>query len=293
MDLNRIALFVRTAEAASFTAAASALGLPKSSVSRHVAALEAELGTRLFQRTTRRLRLTAAGTAYYERAAQALNALEGASAALSEQRDQMQGRVRLTAPSDLAVALLAPLAARFLRQHPGIELEVSASARVINLVEEGFDLALRAGALRSDTLVARPLGLVHSGLFAARSYLRKRGEPASLSALAQHDTLHFRSSSGIAPWEFIGPAGAVPVKTSSRLTGDDFQFVQEACAAGQGIALLPLAYARSDTRLTRLLPQYASAGAPLHVVYPSARFVPRRVAQFRDFLLQELPPLLR
>ena len=292
MDLNRVAVFARVAEAASFTAAAAALALPKSSVSRHVAALEAELGTRLFQRTTRRLRLTPAGAAYYERAAQALAALEGAAASLAELQDQPSGRVRITAPSDLAVALLAPLAARFLRLHPRVEVDVSASARVVNLVEEGFDLALRAGNLRSDTLVARSLGLVHGGLFATRAYLKKRGAPDSLAALKAHDTLHFRSSSGISPWHFIGPAGTVQVETTSRLIADDFQFVQEACAAGHGIALLPLAHVRGDTRLVRLLPQYVSAGAPLHIVYPTARFVPKRVALFRDFLLQELPPLL-
>ena len=149
VDLNRVAVFLRVVELQSFTAAAEALGLPKSSVSRNVARLEESLGVQLLQRTTRAVQLTDAGRLYFEEASRALGALEQAQATLSQLDSRPQGAVRITAPADLGSHVLAPLAARFARRTPGITLEFILTGRLVNLVEEGVDLAVRAGPLRT------------------------------------------------------------------------------------------------------------------------------------------------
>lgn len=167
VDLNRIAVFARVVEAGSFTAAAAALGLRKSSVSRSVAALEAELGIRLLQRTTRKLSVTDAGRAYYDRARDALAGLDEARQAVSSLGAEPRGLVRVTAPVDLAGDLAAVTSA-FLRAHPDVRIEMLLTARYVDLVKEGFDLAVRAGALTDSSLLARKLGDADLGLFASR-----------------------------------------------------------------------------------------------------------------------------
>src|SRR5256712_11627902 len=204
IDLNRVRLFVRVAEAGSFTGAARLSGLPTSSVSRAVAALERELAVRLIQRTTRRLQLTEAGRVYYESVSRALSGVDGAAAAVSELQDAPRGRVRITAPADLGHWLLAPSLARFATRYPEVQIEVSLTQRIVDLVHEGFDLALRVGTLADNRLVARALGLVRAGIFAAPRYLKRRGRPRSV---ADHDCVLFRSVSGRAVWELVGPAG--------------------------------------------------------------------------------------
>jgi DNA-binding transcriptional LysR family regulator len=294
-DLNRIRQFVHVAEAGSFTAASRIAGLPKSSLSRAVAALERELGVRLIQRTTRRLHLTDAGRAYYETASRALAGLDEAAAAASQLQDTPRGTVRLTAP-DIGVWLLPAPLARFAERYPEIAIDVTLTQRVVDLVHEGFDLALRVGKLPDTGLVARPLGLVRTGLFASRDYLKRRGRPRSLADLAAHDCVLFRAERGRAVWDLVGPAGRQNVEVRGALGADDHPFVREAAAAGRGITLLPI-FACSgpfaDPGLVRVLGDYATAGAPLHLVYPSARFLPKRVALLRDLLVAELPRRLK
>ncbi|HKY91569.1 MAG TPA: LysR family transcriptional regulator, partial [Nevskiaceae bacterium] len=165
MDLNNIRLFVRVVETGSFTAAANQLGLPKSSVSRGVAMLESSLGVRLLQRTTRRLSLTEAGRAFHDSAAGALAQLDEAQAAASQEQEEVAGVVRITASVDIGVWLLAPIVKGFLADHPRARVDVMLTARVVDLVQEGFDLALRAGRLLDSRLVARPLGVLRAGLY--------------------------------------------------------------------------------------------------------------------------------
>jgi len=295
MDLNRIRLFVRVAEAGSFTGAARIAGLPKSSVSRAVAALERDLGVRLIQRTTRRLQLTEAGRAYYESVSRALSGVDEAAAAISQSQDVPSGPVHLTAPLDLGVWLLAPSLARFAARYREVRLEVTLTQRVIELVREGLDLALRVGKLADTALVARPLGLVRAGLFAAPQYLKRNGKPQSVADLAEHDCLLFRAG-GRATWDFVGPAGRQKVEVRGTMAADDHQFIREAAVAGLGIAVLPIvacAGEHAGGELVRLLPEHATTGEPLNLVYPTARFLPKRVSLLRDQLLEELPPRLR
>jgi len=297
MDLNHVAVFARVVELESFTAAARQLGLPKSSVSRTVSRLEDELGVRLLQRTTRKLHLTEAGRAYYERVRVSLTGLEEAASAATNLSAEPRGTVRVTAPANMALVNLGDLVARFVRKYPLVHVEISLSSRFVDLVAEGFDLALRAGKLADSSLVARKIGNDTLGLFASPAYLRRRGRPKTLADLAQHDCVLFHGAHGKIDWQLTGPRGEERVTVRGPLSADEMAFVQQAVAAGVGIALLPTI----GVRLTaahgalpmpvRLLPEYSQAGGSLNVVSPSARFQPASVVAFRDFLVAELTAL--
>lgn len=292
MDLNRVSAFVRVVHDGSFTAAAKALGLPKSSISRSVAQLEQDLGIRLLHRTTRQLHLTDAGTAFYERVSRALGDIDEATTAASDMQAEMSGVVRITAPVDLGVWSLAPIVARFVRKHPKIRIELSLTGRVVDLVAEGFDLAVRAGPLRDSSLIARRVGGLESVAYASPKYIARRGEPKDLADLADHDCVLFRSSSGKATWSLSRKDGTLSsVDVTGAITTDDMSFVRKAVLVGCGVGMLPrflCARAEVTGRLVRVLPEWSLHGAVLHVAYPSNRFVPQRVVVLREYLLAAL-----
>jgi DNA-binding transcriptional LysR family regulator len=293
MDLNHVAAFVRVVHDGSFTAAAKALGLPKSSVSRSVAQLEEDLGVRLLHRTTRKLHLTEAGTAFYDRAANALSSIEEATSTASELHGDLRGTVRVTAPPDLGVWALASIVARFVRKNPQVRIDLYLSGRVVDLGAEGFDLAVRAGPLRDQSLVARNVGELSVGLYASRKYIERRGTPSTLDEIAAHDCILFRPDvNGKAIWELVSTSGEKRrLEVEGRISADDLSFVKKAILAGGGIALTPeFLTAREERKgkVARVLPEWSFAGSPLHVVYPSARYVPRRVIAFRDYVVDAL-----
>jgi DNA-binding transcriptional LysR family regulator len=291
MDLRRVELFVRVVERGSFTAAASQLGLPKSSVSRGVAHLEQDLGIALLRRSTRRIGLTDAGRVYFEQAKRALASLEEAASTASDLGRDPEGVVRVTAPADLGPTV-APLLTEFGRLHPRIRVDVSLSARTVDLVQEGFDLALRAArALADSTLVARRVATMDLGLFASKDYVRRRGKPERLADLTEHDCILFRSRDGRGVFELRGPRGDERVELSAKLWADDIQFILEAVLAGAGVALLPsfvVQHLHVRTQLVRLLPQLCGHGSSLFVVVPSMRYLPARVALLRTFFIERL-----
>jgi DNA-binding transcriptional LysR family regulator len=291
VDLNRVAVFLRVVELQSFTAAAEALGLPKSSVSRSVAHLEESLGVQLLQRTTRAVQLTDAGRLYFEEASRALGTLEEARATLSQLDSRPQGAVRITAPVDLGSLVLAPLAARFVRRTPGITLDFLLTGRLVNLVEEGVDLAVRAGPLRDSSLISRRVNGLEAWLLASPAYLDPRGTPTSLEELAAHDCVLFRPRRGQSEWLLVGPGGETRVTVKGPVAADDFTFSREAVLAGAGIGLLPALHCEQDLargRLVRVLNAYSGPSAPLHVVWPPSRHVPKRVMIVREWLVKSL-----
>ena len=292
MDLNRVSAFVRVVQDGSFTAAARALGLPKSSVSRSVAQLELDLGIRLLHRTTRQLHLTDAGAAYFERVSRALGDIGEATSAASDAQSELSGVVRVTAPVDIGIWSLAGIIGRFVRKHPKIRVEVSLTGRVVDLVAEGFDLAVRAGPLRDSSLVARRVGELQSVAYASPRYLERRGTPQALEDLVNHDCVLFRSTGGTATWELRHTDGTVgSVNVSGLVSSDDLSFVRKAVLAGSGIGVLPTflcGRAEGTGKLVRVLGDWSLNGAVLHVAYPSARFVPQRVVVLREHLLKEL-----
>jgi DNA-binding transcriptional LysR family regulator len=289
MDLNRVAIFIRVVEARGFTAAARALGLPKSSVSRAVALLEDELGTQLLRRSTRAVTLTEAGSAFYERAARGLEAVAEAREAMVELEREVRGPIRVTAPVDAGAWLLAPLVATFLERHPGVQIDVVLTARVVDLVEERIDLALRAGSVGDPALIARRLAPMRAALYAAPSYLEARGHPQDVAALAEHRSVVFRGERSGTTWTLEGPSGEASVQVEGALVADDYAFVCTAVVAGAGIGLLPeFLAAENRDRLVHVLPAYSTAGSELHLVYPAGPYLPRRVALLRDFLVESL-----
>jgi DNA-binding transcriptional LysR family regulator len=294
VDLNLVAVFLRVVELKSFTAAAESLGLPKSSVSRSVSRLEESLGVQLLRRTTRAVSLTEAGATYVREASAALAALEDAHAALSQLDRRPHGPVRITAPADLATLVLADVGTRFVRKNPGITLEFLLTSRVVNLVDEGVDLAVRAGPLRDSSLRARRVKGLEARLMAAPSYLEAHPAPTVVAELSQHDCVLFRPRRGRSEWALVGPAGPERVEVRGPIGGDDFTFVREAALAGAGIALLPTLLCEQDVargRLVRVLPGYGTAAAPLHVVWPGSRQLPQRVSLVRDWLVSSLGAL--
>jgi DNA-binding transcriptional LysR family regulator len=291
IDLNRVRVFLRVVEAGSFTAAAAALGVRKSSVSRSVAALEAELGIRLLQRTTRRIHLTDAGRAYHDRARDALAGLEEARREVSSLGAAPRGVVRVTAPVDLA-GVLAEVTDAFLRANPEVRVEVNLTARVVDLVREGFDLGVRAGVLADSSLLARRLGDTDLGLYAAPRYLDAAGRPRRLADLERHRCVLFRAGAGTQAWKLTGPRGDEQVVVRGRVDADEFAFVRAMLLAGAGIGLAPvfmLEPLAQSGALERVLPRLAQHGAALHVVWPSRRFEPAAVVRYRQALEEALP----
>jgi len=291
IDLNRVAVFSRVVDEGSFTKAALALGLPKSSVSRSVALLESELGTRLLQRSSRKLTVTEAGAAYYAQVAGALNAIDTANACAAEQQSVPRGLVRITAPHDSGNNVFMPILARIVEQMPTISLEVALTNRHVDLAEEGFDLAIRAGAIQNESLIARKIADIRAGLFASRDYLKRRGTPSAIADLSEHDCVFFRGERGRAVWTLSSGERVERVEVSGRLGVDDMGAVRTAMLLGAGIALLPpftCAHEVSEGTVIRVLPDWVGPTAQLSLVYPSARLVPQRVVLVRDYLLDEL-----
>jgi len=290
MDLNRVRLFVRVVEAGSFTKAAEALGVTTSSVSRALQRLEDDLGVRLLQRTTRRLSLTAVGRAYFDQVRGALALLQEAGNAASEMGEEPRGAVRVTVPPSLASGLI-PMLARFQRQYPKIRVELSVAQRLVDLVEESFDLAIRVGQLRDSSLVARRVGTLCSGLFASREYVRRRGRPQKLTDLAKHDCVLFRSRGGTATWRLRDGEREHTVDVTGPLDVDEIPAAHQAVAAGIGIGLMSFFVSSRMRNLVRILPRYVSADMPVSLVSPSKRLEPARVVLLRDFLAAQLTAL--
>ncbi len=284
--LELLPVFVEVVRQGSFTAAATQLGLPKSTVSRRVARLERELGATLLVRTTRQLRLTEAGADLFEDAAPALDRLDEAARSLRERQRVPRGTLRITAPIDLGHDWLAEVITTFVERFPAVRVEVNLTNRIVDLVGERFDCAIRAGRLRdTTTLVARKMGGSRFGLFASPQYLARRGVPEALADLATHECVLFRASECRSTWKLDGPSGEEPVEVRGLVSADDFSFLRSAVRAGAGIGMLPTVGLDLD-ELVRVLPAYSVEGGAAYFVYPRARQVPAKTLAFRDHVLE-------
>ncbi len=280
--LELLPVFVEVVRQGSFTAAAAQLGLPKSTVSRRVSRLERELGAELLSRTTRTLHLTEAGADLYERAAPALDRLEDATRALSDRQRTPRGTLRLTAPVDIGHELVASVVASFVARYPAVHVDVVLTNRIVDLVRESFDVALRAGRVSdSAALVARRVGQTELGLFASADYLA-RGTPERPEDLAAHDCVLFRAQGGAARWKLVGPEGEIAVDVRGPINADDFTFVRASVRAGAGIAFIPIIGAPD---LVRVLPAYSRAAEPVSIVYRRTPHLSATVRAFRDHVV--------
>jgi len=288
MDLNELLVFTRVVQAGSFTAAARLLKMPKSSVSRKVSDLEERVGARLLHRTTRKLGLTDAGRVYFERAAPIVSDIEHVDQAVAELQATPRGLLRVTAP--LSFGLLGPMVASFLEQNPEVQVELVCTDRVVNLVEEGFDVAVRAGHLADSTLVARRLGMLRRVLVVAPTYRKRHPRLKSPTDLEKHPCITFGSIPTPTIWALQSGEKKVEVRISARLSANDMELMRDAALAGIGIALLPEPFCAEDFRKGRLkreLAEWCTPETPVQAVYPTARHLSPKVAAFVDLLRKE------
>jgi DNA-binding transcriptional LysR family regulator len=293
-ELDAVSTFARVIDAGSMSAAASALGVPKSTVSRRVARLEESLGVRLLQRTTRRMTLTEAGAIFLDRVGPALSAIDEAADAARDVLTEPRGLVRMTAPGDLGTTYLGPILAEFARANPLVEVYVDVSGRIVDLAREGFDLALRAAASIDPSLVARPLAKDETGLYASPAYLAARAVPRHPRDLTDHDHVLFRPSGASTALRLFGPEGAEEiVMVGGRLGTNEFSLLRELLMQGLGIGFLPAAVAApplENGALARVLPDWSGPSGTLYLCHPAGRYLPAKVRVLRDFLATRFSP---
>ncbi len=284
-------VFARVVQAGSFTTAAAALGMPKSTVSRKVSELEERLKARLLQRTTRKLSLTDVGRTYYDYCARIVGEIEDAERAVSRLSEAPRGILRVTAP--INVSFLGPIVADYVKRYPEVRLELFCTARTVDLVEERFDLGIRAGILADSTLIAKSLGQVTWFLAATPAYLKKRGRPRSPDDLKKHDALLFGMGIESTSVRLESADRPAHVALSARLMVSDMDVLQAVVLAGQGIAVLPAFRCVEELRtrrLERVLPDWNVPSTPVHVVYPSTRHLSPKVKTFLDHLQERMTP---
>ena len=288
--LVALAAFARVVEQGSFARAAARLGISTSAVSRHVADLEAHLGGRLLNRTTRRLSLTESGQAFYERAVQLLADLEEAEAAVSAHALAPRGTLKLTCPITFGERYLAPAIAAFAALHPQLTFDVDLSDRAVDIVDEGCDLAVRIGSVGSTALIARMLGRTQLVCCAAPSYVARHGAPETPEDLAHHACLAYAYLADRDMWRFTDAQGAErAVRVAGPLGANNGRFLAAIAATGLAIALEPDFIVGDDIqggRLVRLLPDFRPPSSPIYAVYPSRRHLSAKVRLFVDFLAQ-------
>ena len=288
-----MATFVAVVRSGHFAAAARTLGLPKSTVSQRVARLEATLGVRLLERTTRVLRPTHAGSAYYERCARILSEVEEANAAVKDLGTSPRGTLRVTTSHLLGQSVVAAVAATFSRQYPEVEVEVVASDRRVNLLEEGFDVAIVVSASESDsTMISRVLSGGQTWCCAAPSYLSARGPPSAPGDLSAHDCIiRELAADGFASgaiWTFERSDDVQRIEVHGRLRLSSIVMTHAAALAGGGIAAIPSFVCAEDVedgRLVRILSDWVVDRKDIRIVYPSNRHLSPRVRLFVDALV--------
>jgi DNA-binding transcriptional LysR family regulator len=291
MDFNEMMVFARVVQAGSFIGASRQLDMPKSTVSRKVSELERRLGAQLLHRTTRKMSLTDAGQAFFQHAVRAVEELEEAELAVGRMQQVPRGGLRVTTP--LSFGYLGPIIASFLIRFPEVQLEIVCADRLVDLVQEGFDVAIRAGQLADSTLIARRLGVLRSFVVASPAFVERKGQPQVPQQLGEFDCATFGAGADRASWRLRKGHHRLTVELRSRLVVNDFDFLEEAALAGVAIAMLPLfrcAQHLRTGRLLRLLPDWCSPETPLHAVYPSTRYPSPKVQAFLDHLRQHLAP---
>jgi DNA-binding transcriptional LysR family regulator len=295
--LKDIPVFVAAVEAGSFAQAAVRLHLSRSAVGKSIARLEERLGVRLFHRTTRSQSLTDSGALFYERCLRALEEIRGAESLLETGKQQVTGRLRVAMPVLFGRQCVAPLLIELAQEHPGLELEMSFSDRVVDLVEEGFDMAVRNGTLQdSSVLIARKLGEHRMVLCAAPEYLLKKGQPQSVDDLSQHTAINYLRAGRVLPWQLMDSEGTSRTFTPrSSLNMDDLQAICDAALVGHGIAWLPCWMAVNDIHQGKLVPlmkQAPDVRFDVHAVWQQTPHLPLRVRMAIDTLASRLPSMM-
>ncbi|MHB8816271.1 MAG: LysR substrate-binding domain-containing protein [Steroidobacteraceae bacterium] len=296
-QLNTIATFVQAAESGGFAAAADRMRVTRSAVGKSIARLEKGLGVRLFHRTTRRQSLTEDGQVFYERCVRALAEIDAAEAALDDGRRTPVGRLRVSVPVLFGRHCVAPVLSNLIHEHAGLQVEIAFSDRVADLVEEGFDLAVRIGTLPASTsLAARRLGAQRMGIGAAPSYLATHGHPENLEQLRGHTAITYGRDGQPFPWPLRNDDGtSTELLFNSRLQYDDLQAIADAAVAGVGIAWLPcwlMAPLVRTGQLNLIFSGEQVVASEINAVWPQTRHLPSKTRTAIHALVQQVPRLL-
>ncbi|CAG4914347.1 LysR family transcriptional regulator [Paraburkholderia saeva] len=290
MQLDDLRIFAATVDARNFTAAARKLSLSKQFVSRRVMALEAELGVRLLVRNTRKLAITDLGRELYERARRILTEVEDAAQAMSSQHTEPRGLLRISAPMSFGMTHLSPLVTQFLKRNEAVRFEVVLSDRSVDVIGEGFDMAIRIGMLADSTLIAQKIADLRVVACCSPGYRRRRGEPASPLDLEAHDCLLYGHERPVL-WEFVIGNARKSIEVDGRLHVNNGELVRDAAVAGLGIALLPefiVAEALRTGTLVTVLETFERPPFGLYAVYPQHRQRSSTIRAFTSFLREAL-----
>lgn len=282
MDLNQVSVFIKVIQEGSFSAAAKKLGMPNSTVSAKVSALESDLGVTLIQRTTRHLNVTPAGEAFFQRCLAGLTAISNAKEELAAMQKEPQGLLRVTAPVELGQEVLPELVMDYQKKFPKVQVEFYLSDRRVDLLAENIDIALRAGPMKDSTLMAKKVGDVYFTPFASAKFIKQHGQPLHPRDMSKFNCIQF-TPMGFESWLLVGPSGKLSVPIKSNLIVNDLKIVRSMVLEGAGIALLPNYFCQKEVKtgqLQRLLTQWKSEPVPVHFVYPGQKYASPKVTQF-------------
>ena len=292
MDIvSNMKIFTAVVDNGSFATAANRLDMSRAMASKSVAALEEHLGTRLLNRTTRRLSLTEAGMAFYERSVQILADIWEAEQVAGATATEPHGTLKVTMPLAYGLHRLGPVIAGYARRYPRVKMNLSLSDRKVDLVEEGYDVAIRIGKLPESGLIARKLGTVHGVIVGAPDYLERQGRPKAPADLADHVCLGYSLASLGDEWRLQGPGEVVSVRSSGSIKADNGDMLRLAAVAGSGLIFQPWFIVEEDVRagrLERVLEDYTSEELGIYAVYPSRRYLSAKVRTFVDFVFEQL-----
>jgi DNA-binding transcriptional LysR family regulator len=286
-DLNDIAIFVRVAQFESFSRAALSLGMPVSTVSRRVSELELQLGVTLLQRTTRKLMLTVQGQAFFQQCAEPLNILSDAERVLTYSQKMPEGTLKITAPVGLREHAFLDFISGFMHTHPRIKIDLLITNEFIDLVAQNVDLGIRFGDLEDSTLIARRLGVTERYLVATPGYLNERQIPATPEDLKTHQCVLMNGKNNEAQWSLENGRKKISLRVAGTISTRDFNSASYFTHRGHGIGLLPFNYCKElldRGELVRVLPEWASPKIPVHVLYPTRKFIPAKLRIFLDAL---------
>jgi LysR family transcriptional regulator, regulator for bpeEF and oprC len=291
MSLDLVRIFVKVVQSGSFSKAGLHLRLPKSTVSKSVAKLERETGTKLLLRTTRSLTLTAAGRAFYESCLGPMNSIEEAQRSLQGQDSMLHGTLKITAPEDLGNEVIAPAVAKLARRHPSLRFELLFTDEVVDLVEQGFDLAVRIGKLGVSGLKAKKIGEVTLVPVAAPSYLKSREKIEKPRDLLNHDCLSLYARAASAEWTLRSARETVRVPVQTRITANQMSSLLRAATAGAGVAFVPSYFCRRELesgKLERVLPAWTGESLGVSLVSPLSISSAARLKLVGEFLFTEV-----
>jgi LysR family transcriptional regulator for bpeEF and oprC len=291
MELSALHAFVKVVQTGSFTRAAEALSTQKAHVSRVVSQLERELGVRLLERTTRALSLTEIGREFFERAVGILASVDEAQRTVQRAQGEPRGTLKLTCGVEFGMIAVSRWISTYLERHPQVQVDCDFTGRLVDLVHEGFDLAIRLGTLADSTLAARRLGELRYGLFAAPAYLQRRGSPAHPRELPDHALLAFAGGSHPAAWTLSHGAASERIVLQPRLKASNVFVVRDAAVAGLGLAQLPWIVAADACAAGQLVPvlrDWQPPTVPVHAVFASARYLTPKVRAFIDLAAEAM-----